>query len=66
MTAALAAIAALDDGYATATDRALADRYDLACQQAQTLCLICGSDGGPECTGCVIAAEVWAKRMEDQ
>jgi hypothetical protein len=66
VTAALDALARLDDGAPLPGDRALADLFDLDCQQAAKPCLICGNPGGPECLGCVIAAEVEAKRAEDR
>ncbi len=62
---ASAALARLDDGLARPGDRALAGVLDVHCQPAR-FCLICGSDADSwECTSCVIAAEVAAKRAED-
>jgi hypothetical protein len=68
MTAAVDALSRLDDGVALPGDRTLAEIFDQHCRWgAQKVCLICGAEGqGAECDGCVIAAEIEAKRSEDR
>ncbi len=64
MNAALDALSRLDDGVARPGDRVLAGVLDVHCRPAR-FCLICSTPGDWECTSCVIAAEVAAKRAED-
>lgn len=65
MTAALDALARIDDGFALAGDRDLAALFDRHCQWDARPCLICGDHGGPECTACLIAHDELMRRTED-
>lgn len=65
-TLAAQAVDRLDDGLALPGDRTIAEVFERHCQWSAKPCLICGADGGPECLACAIAAEVEAKRAEDQ
>lgn len=77
MTAALDAIARLDDGAALAGDRELADAYDWASsvylyRAEQRLerfradrCVICDGPDGPECDSCTAGHDHAVSRSGD-
>ncbi len=67
MTAALAAIDAIDDGHATATDRALADWYDLVCQARAFIPLLalCVHGQAGDCNSCFLDWDDLMRRAED-
>jgi hypothetical protein len=66
-TSAQDVLSRIDDGLpVTPADRRMLDLFDAHLQWGQRPCLVCGAEaGGPECTLCVIAAEVEAKRQDD-
>lgn len=66
MTAAVDALARIDDGVALPGDDALAEVFDRHCQWgAQTFCLICGTPGGRECDTCTAAHDYLVERSRD-